>query len=227
MTTNFDSDVARAEQFEDHETFVRKRDEAYEQSEKILDELERDAYNNAVSDVVEYTHEDFAKAIQTVLLNRNLKSRTQKRITRRQTSRHVKKVNALSTISDYFHDNLLRVTDSSPIAADQIVMLCNMVVISPKATTIEYKLTNAKNSPTLMFRPLQYIDERGNNLGWNTWAIVIKEKGKDDKVIPMLVPYNEHFAMIHDLIDTKAVELRVSIVCSGVKNYMHKLYSEE
>lgn len=227
--THIDSALARADQEQENSRIKAAQERLFEASEQAYNELEMEMLENIRQEVIEFDHNDFIEAIQYIILCRKPRAKVKYKYSypMRLIKRNIKYINSLSIISDYFHENLLRVTPGGEQSHDRIRHMCNMVIVAPGVRTTKYSLTNAKNSPLLMFRPMSYIDARGTDLGWTTWGIVITQKGKKDIVIQLPTPNVDHHSDIYEMIDEEAVVRQLTITCRSVKNYSYKLFDEE
>lgn len=226
--TQIDSAVARVEQEQENARIKAAQERMFEASEQAYGELELEMFEQSQQDVVEFDHSDFIKAIRTIILCRKPRSKTKFKYSypQRLIKRNIQYINALSIVSDYFHENLLRVIQAGEPSHDQIRHMCNMVLVAPGVRNAKYSLTNAKNSPLLSFRPMSYIDARGTDLGWTTWGLVITQAGKKDVVIHLPTPNVDHHSDICDMIDQEAEVRQLTITCKSVKNYSYKLFDE-
>lgn len=187
--------------------------------EQMLDnELEAATINTP------YTLKDFHEAINVVLATRR-RIKT-KNLKKRHIRRSIKHCNALFVITEYLHEELLRVSQTVKTSRDPIRSMCEAVIVPPKLLGMRYALSPSKHAPTLRFTQLKYLDERGDDLGWRSWAIVIEEKGKAPDVRHLPETTNAYFATINDSIQEQLNGRRITMVCD-VKNYVCALFDEE
>lgn len=172
------------------------------------------------------TLKEYRDGIETIILARNWMNRRPRNHSRRTIARSIKFANALSAVSNYFHDKFFNIAQAGLASHDEIVSNLSRALPSPEIRAQNHALTNAKGSPILSFEQMHYVDTRFTDTGLRVWAVVVREKGKKPAVHMLPSPDNLYFADIYERIDERCENQAMYLVLPSVKNYIKPLFDE-